>query len=68
MERRLTAILAADVAAHNDAGTLAALQAHRRELVDGKMAEHLSGKNPAPPKKSQLLSADKLPDQLQLRN
>jgi len=68
MERRLTAILTAYVAAHNEAGTLAALQAHRRELVDGKMAEHLSGKNPAPPKKSQLLSADKLPDQLQLRN
>jgi hypothetical protein len=68
MERRLTAILAADVAAHNGGGHIGCAQAHRRELVDGKMAEHLSGKNPAPPKKSQLLSADKLPDQLQLRN
>jgi hypothetical protein len=28
----------------------------------------LSGKNPAPSKKCRLLSADKLPDQLQLRN
>jgi adenylate cyclase len=46
MERRLAAILAADVAGYsrlmgaNEAGTLADLNAHRRELVDGKIAEH----------------------------
>ena len=46
MERRLTAILAADVAGYSrlmgadEAGTLAALRAHRKELVDGKIAEH----------------------------
>ncbi len=46
MERRLAAILAADVVGYSrlmgvsEAGTLAALKAHRRELVDGKIAEH----------------------------
>src|SRR5687767_10248190 len=46
MERRLTAILAADVVGWsrlmgaNEAGTLAALKVHRKELVDGKIAEH----------------------------
>jgi adenylate cyclase len=41
MERRLAAILAADVVGYsrlmgqNEAGTLAALKAHRRELIDG---------------------------------
>jgi adenylate cyclase len=46
MERRLVAILAADVVGYSrlmgasEAGTLSALKAHRRELVDGKIAEH----------------------------
>src|SRR5687767_9944435 len=46
MERRLTAILAADVVGYSrlmgadEAGTLAALKAHRRELVDGRITEH----------------------------
>ena len=46
IQRRLAAILAADVVGYsrlmgiNEAGTLAALKAHRRELVDGKIAEH----------------------------
>jgi adenylate cyclase len=46
VERRLSAILAADVVGYsrlmgaNEAGTLAALKAHRRELVDGRIAEH----------------------------
>ena len=46
MERRLTAILAADVVGYSrlmgadEAGTLAALKAHRKGLVDGKIAEH----------------------------
>src|ERR687897_1433427 len=46
VERRLAAILAADVVGYSrlmgadEAGTLAALKAHRRELVDGKIAEH----------------------------
>ena len=46
MERRLAAILAADVVGYrglmgtDEAGTLAALKAHRKELVDGKIAEH----------------------------
>ena len=46
MERRLTAILAADVVGYcrlmglDEAGTLLALKAHRRELADGKIAEH----------------------------
>ncbi len=40
MERRLTAILAADVVGYSrlmgegEAGTLAALKAHRQELID----------------------------------
>src|SRR5262245_33975518 len=44
--RRLTAILAADVAGYSrlmgvdEAGTLAQLKAHRRELIDPKIAEH----------------------------
>jgi adenylate cyclase len=46
MERRLAAIFAADVVGYSrlmgvsEARTLAALKAHRRELVDGKIAEH----------------------------
>jgi len=46
MDRRLAAILAADVAGYSrlmgvsEAGTLAALKAHRREMVDGKIAAH----------------------------
>src|ERR1700726_3288124 len=46
VERRLAAILAADVAGYsrligaNEEGTLAALRAHRRELIDPKIAEH----------------------------
>ena len=46
MERRLTAILAADVVGYSrlmgldEAGTLSALKTHRRELADGKIAEH----------------------------
>ena len=46
VERRLTAILAADVAGYSrlmgedEAGTLARLRAHRRELIDPLIAEH----------------------------
>ena len=46
VERRLAAILAADVAGYsrlmgvNEEGTLATLKAHRRELFDPKIAEH----------------------------
>ena len=46
MERRLIAILAADVVGfsrlmgRNEAGTLADLNLHRKELVDAKIAEH----------------------------
>ena len=46
VERRLTAIMAADVAGYSrlmgvdEEGTLAGLKAHRRELVDPKIAEH----------------------------
>jgi TolB-like protein len=63
VERRLAAILAADVAGYSrlmgqdEAGTLARLRAHRRELIDPKIAEHkgrvyspdfrLSAKRPA---------------------
>jgi TolB-like protein/class 3 adenylate cyclase len=45
-ERRLAAILAADVAGYSrligadEEGTLARLKAHRRELIDRKIAEH----------------------------
>jgi adenylate cyclase len=45
-ERRLAAILAADVAGYSrlmgadEEGTLSVLKAHRRELVDPKIAEH----------------------------
>jgi adenylate cyclase len=45
-ERRLTAILAADVAGYSrlmgidEEGTVARLKSHRRELVDPKIAEH----------------------------
>jgi adenylate cyclase len=44
MERRLAAVLAADVVGYsrlmgrNEAGTLAALKAHRRELIEGEIA------------------------------
>ena len=46
VERRLTAILAADVAGYSrlmggdEEGTLAALKAHRNELIDPKIAQH----------------------------
>lgn len=46
VERRLAAVLAADVAGYSrlmgadEAGTLAALKAHRRALVDPKIREH----------------------------
>ena len=46
VERRLAAILAADVAGYSrlmgadEVGTLTALKAHRRELIDPKIAEH----------------------------
>src|SRR6267143_5609841 len=46
MERRLTAILAADVVGYSrlmgtdEAGTLAELKQIRRELIDGKIADH----------------------------
>src|SRR5262249_23359532 len=46
MERRLAAIFAADVAGYSrligadEEGTLARLKAHRRELIDRKIAEH----------------------------
>ena len=46
VERRLAAILAADVAGYSrlmgrdEAGTLARLRAHRRELIDPKIVEH----------------------------
>jgi adenylate cyclase len=46
VERKLAAILAADVAGYSrlmgvdEAGTLAQLKTHRRELIDPKIAEH----------------------------
>jgi adenylate cyclase len=46
VQRRLAAVLAADVAGYgrlmgvDEEGTLAALKAHRRELIDPKIAEH----------------------------
>jgi adenylate cyclase len=46
VERRLAAILAADVAGYSrlmgvdEEGTLAALKGHRSELIDPKIAEH----------------------------
>jgi adenylate cyclase len=46
VERRLAAIFAADVAGYSrlmgqdEAGTLARLRSHRRELIDPKIAEH----------------------------
>jgi class 3 adenylate cyclase len=46
MERRLAAILAADVVGYSrligvdEEGTLERLKAHRRELIDPKIAEH----------------------------
>ena len=46
MERRLTAILAADVVGYsrlmgtNEAGTLAAIKALQTDFIDGKIAEH----------------------------
>ena len=45
MERRLAAILAADVVGYSrliredEAGTLAALKAHREQLIEPKVAE-----------------------------
>jgi adenylate cyclase len=47
MPRKLAAIIAADVVGYSrlmggdEAGTLAALKTHRRELIDPKIAEHL---------------------------
>src|SRR5207237_6748803 len=46
VERRLAAILAADVAGYSrlmgqdEAGTLARLRTHRRELIEPKVVEH----------------------------
>ncbi len=46
VQRRLTAILAADMVGYSrlmgadERGTLSALKEHRRELVDGRIAEH----------------------------
>ena len=46
VERRLAAILAADVAGYShlmgvdEEGTLTALKAHRREIIDPKIAEY----------------------------
>ena len=46
VERRLAAILIADVASYSrlmgldEEGTVAALKAYRRELIDPKVAEH----------------------------
>ena len=46
VQRRVSAILAADVVGYSrlmgadEAATLAALNAHRKELVDAKIAEH----------------------------
>jgi adenylate cyclase len=46
VERRLAAILAADIAGYSrlmgedEEGTLARLKAHRRELIDPKISEH----------------------------
>ena len=46
VERRLAAILAADVAGYsrlmgeNETGTLPRLRSHRRELIDPKIVEH----------------------------
>jgi hypothetical protein len=46
VERRLAAVLAADVSGYSrligadEEGTLARLKAHRRELIDPKIAEH----------------------------
>jgi class 3 adenylate cyclase len=53
--RRLAAIVSLDVAGYSrlmgvdDSGTLAALKAHRRELIDPKIAEHdaASSRRPA---------------------
>ena len=50
VERRLAAILVADVAGYSrlmgadEEGTLAALKACRRELIDPKIAEHRGGR------------------------
>jgi class 3 adenylate cyclase len=46
MERRLAAVLAADVAGYSrltdidEEGTLAQLKGHRREFIDPKIGEH----------------------------
>jgi adenylate cyclase len=46
VERRLAAILAADIAGYSrlmgpdEVGTLAVLKAHRREIVDPAIAQH----------------------------
>ncbi len=49
VHRRLAAILAADVVGYSrlmgedEAGILAALRAHREELIESKIAEHEGG-------------------------
>lgn len=49
VERRLVAILAADIAGYSrlvgldEEGTLARVKALRRELIDPEIAEHLGG-------------------------
>ncbi len=49
VHRRLAAILAADVVGYSrlmgedEVGTLAALKAHREELIEPKIAEHEGG-------------------------
>ena len=53
-QRRLAAILAADVVGYsrlmgaNEVGTLAGLKAHRKELVDGKIATLTLGESKLP--------------------
>ena len=55
MERRLAAVLAADVAGYSrlmgadEVGTLAALKMHRREIVDPAIAQHHGAVSLRPP-------------------
>ena len=54
VQRRLTAILAGDVAGYSrlmgadEEGTLARLNAHRREFLDPKIAEHAAASSSGP--------------------
>jgi adenylate cyclase len=54
VERRLAAILAADVAGYSrlmgdaEAGTLARLRTHRRELIDPQVVEHRAASSRPP--------------------